>query len=613
MGGHFTNSTRRADETPDAWLPFTAEMGALVNEIAGRRDIVAFTSEHAGEGAPACFKPNIAEMELNLTKAFGPGVDPTIIGSLNDRDTRELHPHVLGLIAHEASHARHSLWDFDELTAAAERDPRIAGLAENLEESRIEYLLISRKPAWREYVRAAVSRLILSDLDADLNADDGITPIRAARIALLTLARVDAGSAEPSDVARTYGELEKVLTAPIIDAMRAIWYRVQRDRTADTSMAPTIAGAEEILKLLVDNGMAPKEPEKMMVLAIGMQPDAGDGDGEGEGSSEMADALAADGAHTEQDAASTIADERIAESEERERERRAREAGEHRQREDTASRIFAKGTGPSEDYRTSSRLVQSRQPTAAERRAAILISRALERARYREREVIETSSLAPPGRLRAGSAVQNAAARSRGVAGTAEPWRGRRRRHTEDPNLTIGFMGDISGSMGYSQEPLSATEWVFSEAGRRVEARMAGVHYGNSVYPTLKPGQHLDQVYVYSAPDGTERFKIAFDALDGALNLLHGSGARLLVICSDMHYTTAEDEYAYKEIPRLIAAGVGVIILTFDEGSHSRKARAYESLGASVIYGRKSAAEMAELVGETARKALERASAARHG
>jgi predicted phosphoribosyltransferase len=87
------------------------------------------------------------------------------------------------------------------------------------------------------------------------------------------------------------------------------------------------------------------------------------------------------------------------------------------------------------------------------------------------------------------------------------------------------------------------------------------VYYGQDVFPTLKPGQSLSEVTVYTAPDGTEKFNKAFKALDGSLNLLHGTGARLLVVVSDGCYTGEEIEKAKRWIRRCHETGVAVLWL----------------------------------------------------
>jgi hypothetical protein len=127
-------------------------------------------------------------------------------------------------------------------------------------------------------------------------------------------------------------------------------------------------------------------------------------------------------------------------------------------------------------------------------------------------------------------------------------------------------MVDISGSMGYAMEPMAVTAWVMSEAAKRTQAKCAMVYYGSEVFPTLRPGQHLTEVNVYTAPDGTEKFNKAFKALDGSLQLLQGTGARLLVIVSDGHYTPDEQEHAKKWLKRCQESGVAVLWLPFERG-----------------------------------------------
>jgi hypothetical protein len=96
------------------------------------------------------------------------------------------------------------------------------------------------------------------------------------------------------------------------------------------------------------------------------------------------------------------------------------------------------------------------------------------------------------------------------------------------------------------------------------------VYYGQDVFPTLKPGQHLDQVNVYTAPDGTEKFDKAFKALNGSLNLLDGTGARLLVVVSDGCYTGHEIEKAKHWVKRCNESGVAVLWLPFDHSYYAQ-------------------------------------------
>jgi hypothetical protein len=125
--------------------------------------------------------------------------------------------------------------------------------------------------------------------------------------------------------------------------------------------------------------------------------------------------------------------------------------------------------------------------------------------------------------------------------------------------------------MSSAMHPMASTAWIMSEAVRRVQGRCAMVYYGSDVFPTLKAGQRLKEVSVYSAPDGTEQFDRAFRSLDGSLNLLNGTGARLLVVVSDGHYTPEETEMAKRWLKACTRNGVAVLWLPIgDSGATGR-------------------------------------------
>jgi Mg-chelatase subunit ChlD len=167
--------------------------------------------------------------------------------------------------------------------------------------------------------------------------------------------------------------------------------------------------------------------------------------------------------------------------------------------------------------------------------------------------------------------VQQQALKAVGVNQQVEAWQQKVRKQTDEPTLSIGVMVDISGSMGHAMNPMATTAWVMSEAGRRVQARTAMVYYGSDVFPTLKAGQHLTEVRVYSANDGTEKFDLAFQALDGGLNLLNGTGARLAVIVSDGEYTSPERDAAKKWLRECQKSGVGVLWISYNGQNRGAK------------------------------------------
>jgi hypothetical protein len=132
------------------------------------------------------------------------------------------------------------------------------------------------------------------------------------------------------------------------------------------------------------------------------------------------------------------------------------------------------------------------------------------------------------------------------------------------------------------------------------------VYYGEGVFPTLKPGQHLDKVNIYTAPDGTENFDKAFKALNGALGLIHGTGARLLVVVSDGCYTSAETKAAKAWVDACSRAGVGVLWLPIDDGRTAK----YITAGTSAVMlpNTSNPTVVATEIGAAAAKALTAAS-----
>ena len=242
---------------------------------------------------------------------------------------------------------------------------------------------------------------------------------------------------------------------------------------------------------------------------------------------------------------------------------RGKAAKQQKDHEKISEEVFNKSTSELGSSGSYSRIKETRAPSGPERAAAVKIANMLERAKYRERDEKVVKSILPPGRLRTQAMLQEAAYKARGSMMHAQPWKRTVRKHTDDPTLNVGVMVDISGSMADAMQPMAVTAWAMSEAVRRVQGKCAMVYYGSGVFPTLKPGQHLADVNVYTAPDGTERFDRAFKALDGSLNLLNGTGARLLVVVSDGCYTPEETEKAKKWIQECEKNGVAVLWIPF--------------------------------------------------
>src|SRR5207247_8841925 len=144
--------------------------------LTGRTDLPVVGAPGAGGGAPACFYPDHARVE----------VDAVHIGQPNIADPRRAgHKHAVptayGLLIHECGHATHTRWRAPDGTP-----PVVADVADLLEESRAEGRHRTRRRGDRRWLRHAVTSLLHVD---DAPVDD---PWHAGQVAGLLLARVDA-------------------------------------------------------------------------------------------------------------------------------------------------------------------------------------------------------------------------------------------------------------------------------------------------------------------------------------------------------------------------------------------------------------------------------------
>ena len=550
---HFGDSATLSRTTPDEWLHVGARIGRLVNQWAERHDLVAYIGSKAAitQGAPALYTPATSEVEVNTDIAF-PGATPEQIGDLTERAQQFEFPKGTGAIFHEALHARFSTFDLHQ----AQRDLGDSLTWEGfylLEEGRIEAFGTRLMPSNKSFLRACALEIVLGDMkDVD---PESISSVRGiAKLMALSCARVQAGVLSPNDIRPLTDIFDLVAPKGLFEELRPLWTQFQ------------ILDPKFALPRMYD--IARKWAEIVTKYAKEAGQDAQSESGKGEPSDEarkvarqIMGALAEAAEATEFEATAEAMSQQTLEENEEIVEQRASQAEARKQAKKVANQVFSHSSGPSGVKKTSSKLQEERLPTALERASAVRIAQALERAKYRDRVRIEAESVTPPGRLRTRAVVQGRAMRARGVMDTTAPWNRVQRKHVDDPNLTIGVMVDISGSMRSAMEPLASAAWILSESTRRVHGRTAMVYYGDDVFPTLKAGQHLDKVRVYSASDSTEEFGKAFQALDGALDLLNGSGARLLVVVSDGHYRSDQQRIVEEVMRQCDRAGVAVLWL----------------------------------------------------
>jgi hypothetical protein len=537
-------------KTPTEWLPVGYEIGLLVNEWSERSDIVACIGTDKGEGAPACFIPSLAEVQVNTIEAFGEGITPNLIDDLTKPRNQFEFPKAIGAIMHEAFHAKFSTWDMAQGIKDLKQDEFQALML--LEEGRIEAQGIIAMPRAKNFLRASAMGLIIDEAKETFAENSSVGS--ACQLVGLAHARIVAGSLLETEATDLIKQVNDFLGADLVAKLVAIIEKFQ-SHTRHHDISPCYPLAVEWAELVREAKKEKGEPtpEEMEAFAKMMSELMADMD------SEVSENVADD-----------LSEQQSSEAMKESAEKKSMSSKEQKKNEEISRQVFSKSSGPGE-FKTSSKLIEKRAPIASERSATVKIARALEKAKYREKDITEVDSITPPGRLRTRAIIQSKALAQRGIHKQAEAFRKTVRKHTDEPTLSVGVMVDISGSMSSAMHPMASTAWIMSEAVRRVQGRCAMVYYGSDVFPTLKAGQHLEEVRIYSASDSTEKFDKAFRALDGALNLLNGSGARLLVIVSDGQYTGEEQSNARRWTKRCAESGVAVLWLPFDSGHSARR------------------------------------------
>ena len=192
------------------WAAWDKAWTRHITTLTGRADLTVVVAPGAGGGAPACFYPSGARIE----------VDATYIGEPDAADPlraahKKLVPTAYGLLVHEASHAAHSRW-----TAPPGTPPVVAQVADLLEESRAEGRQRGRRRGDRRWLRHVVRTLVSPD---DAPIDDAW---HAAQVAALILARVDARILTHKDVKPVRAAVTAVLGRARLRLLRQVWLQV---------------------------------------------------------------------------------------------------------------------------------------------------------------------------------------------------------------------------------------------------------------------------------------------------------------------------------------------------------------------------------------------------
>ncbi len=614
---HHTLNSRPVGRVDYAWLGVNASVGKLVNQWSLRQDLVVALAEVTTIGAPACFNPASAEIEVSIPKAFGVGVTPDQVGEMTLRKNQLKHAVGAGAIYHEALHARVSRWSLE--SASKEMTPREFRFLNAMEESRIEFWGCVFLPKNRSLLRACAIEIVMDELDEQAK---NISKVDAAAfLALLTLARVDAGVLDARDIVDSVHEIiTEVLSDDVVAKLREVWKDFQTHDDHANAL-PLYDLTREFLKILDERKEETGEEEGQDPEGDCSKPggEPGTGTGKGEPTPEQIEDFkefiekvkkaVKDNQEAVDVSNQTELDDEIEVEERKEEVEAHNESKKQRdERKDLADKVFnqddAVGSHVSGE-KTRSRLIDTRLPSGDELASANRIANALRKAKYRERSQTRIASIVPPGRLRSRAFIQGQAQKARGINAPVEAWRTTKRKTTEDPTLNVGIIVDISGSMKSAMTPMAITAWVMSEAVRRVQGKAAMVYCGQDVFATLKPGQRLNKVSTYTASDSTEEFDKAFKALDGAMNLTHADGAKLLVVVSDGHYRPDQKVHASKLLKDADKNGVAILWLTFD-GKVSEPSELLKGTAGKVVNlkSTESPTTASAIIGDAAAKAL---------
>ena len=598
----------KSTTTPRAWLAAGKQCTTWINRATHADGIgVILGANAAKESETAQFNPRTREIELR-TSVLLPRVKPTEF-DLGDRLWDLRHAPFIGAMAHEAAHAA---WSTD--TPASLHEARWGGedgtetrftareidVIMALEESRIEYRLLTERPALVPFLRRMATEIV--------NADFKIAPTKygASLGAALTVARVDAGSVSRAAGKRFGKVLRETLDVETLSALRELWreFHVLDMSTWRGLKYPAMkAIAARWIELVHEDGPEDDLSDlaaEMIKALFG----AGSGDPEGENAeggdegsraaSELGDKLSEIARDEAIEADTEIVIMCAEERHERDMNDRRENEARRRRGKAVASKVFHRGPHTLGDIAdTEGATGDFRPPHPDERAAAVTLSRALAKITTHDKIVTRTNSTLPPGRLRGRAATLESAQLANRQLTTATPFTTVRRRHVESDKIKIAVLSDVSGSMGYAMGPLAVMNYVFANAAHKVDAEYCAITFGDTAQGLVKSGQKVDKVQRIFASGGTEKVAPAMQAADSELDLLDSTGTRVLFILTDAEFVEHDmQEYARTFMRLCKAAGVTVVWCHWDGF------RTNYGYGSVIDLTDKSAAQCATIVGQ---------------
>lgn len=542
----------------------------------------------AAAPAPAFFDLQTATVTIQ-----GPlGLNGTAAAEADPRTPagRQKMAAMIGLCAHEASHS-HSSPDAAQTRSLASTFTGAQFQAMGLlEEGRIEGRQLTRRPQDRQYLRASV-RLILGEVSEWIANSTGATRAAAAHTAGLMLGRAAAGVLTRDEVAAAHAVLDEALDGDLPALVEIIEQFValgdgELEQMMDLARQWVQIVGEDATENAPTGCSVTQESESADGQTQGESGESGDSQGQdgsgddqdGDGSGGTPQATPAQAARKvfgkelaevlqETAEATAAADEvpktpaRVVPTKHVEAAKvRAEDNAAHEAAKKVSAQVFddtvSHGYSP---YSSGNPFGADRDATREERRAARQIGVALKTAQFRDRTLTAYESATPPGRLNGRDAMLGAAQRSMGMPVTATPFRAEHSRRAPEPPMTLGFAFDISGSMGWAEDVLASMAWSFAHATTYVKGRSASVLFGGKVHALIHPGRVPAKVRTFECPDGSEDFTGAFAALDGALDMVRGSGVRLLTVISDGHYKGDQTRGCQEAVTRFVRSGGHVL------------------------------------------------------
>jgi hypothetical protein len=239
---------------------------------------------------------------------------------------------------------------------------------------------------------------------------------------------------------------------------------------------------------------------------------------------------------------------------------------------------------------------RKRKPVAAERQAATRLAVQLRQVTYPGRAKTKVMQQMPPGRVKVREAARGVAQRQARAPITATPFSTTVRAKTVHTQIRVGIMCDISGSMRVAEEPLAVARWVLADALHQINGEVATVLFGSSAHGVQAPRERLTDIEAFNHDGASEDYVGGFSMIDGALNLIDGDGARLLVIITDGHFVRG-DAVEYAEVTMDMCKRAGVAVVWMDMGGYFARDDGYGH-GTVISAHGMSPIEVADLLGK---------------